>query len=127
QASAIAFRVITAVVPATLFTVALLGSFGLEELWEEEALPELRDNVSAPVVTIVDDAVTRVLEGSTGYWITIGAGLALFAMASIVDAVTRTLNRIHEVEDSRSLVERAANAALIGAVTGILLLLSVAI
>jgi membrane protein len=127
QASAISFRVLVAVIPTTLFVIAVLGAIGLEEAWQTEAGPEVRANVSASVYSVIDDAVTRVLEGQNLYWITIGAVLAIFAMASIVDAVTRTLNRIHEVEDSRSLIERGANAVLIGAVTGLLLLAAIAV
>jgi membrane protein len=127
QASAIAFRIVVAVIPATLFVVAVLGALGLEELWRDEAAPELRENVSFPVFMVIDDAVTRVLGAQNTYWITIGAVLAIFAMASIVDAVTRTLNRIHDVEDSRPLLERLANAVAIGALSGVLLLAAIAV
>lgn len=127
QASAIALRVITALVPATLFTIALLGALGFESLWRDEALPELRENVSASMYTIIDDAVMRVLRDANAYWVTVGGVLAVLAMASIVDAVTRTLNRIHEAEESRSLVDRYSNAILIGAATGILLIAAIAV
>jgi membrane protein len=127
QVSAISFRVVVAILPATLFVIAVLGVLQLEDLWREEALPELRDNVSGPVYTIVDDAVSRVLERETTYWVTIGAVLAVFSMASIVDAVTRTLNRIHGINDERSFLDRTTNAAAIGTVTGILLLTAIAV
>jgi membrane protein len=127
QVSAISFRVVIAILPVTLFVVALLGALQLEDLWREEALPELRENVSTPVYTIVDDAVSRVLERETTYWVTIGAVLAVFSMASIVDAVTRTLNRIHGIDDERSFLDRTTNAAAIGTATGILLLVGIAI
>lgn len=126
QASAISFRVLVALIPATLFVIAVLGALQLDELWRQEAAPELRENVSGPVYAVIDDAVSRVLEGQTGYWITIGAVLAIGAMASVVDAVTRTLNRIHDAEETRSVVERAANAVAIGALTGLLLLAAIA-
>lgn len=127
QASAISFRVIVAVIPTTLFVIAVLGAVGLEELWNEEAAPEVRENVSVSVFMVIDDAVDRVLKAQNTYWITIGAVLAIAAMASIVDAVTRTLNRIHDVEDSRSLLERAANAVAIGALSGLALLTAIAV
>jgi membrane protein len=127
QVSAISFRVVVAILPATLFVIAVLGALQLEDLWREEALPELRENVSAPVYTIVDDAVSRVLERETAYWVTIGGLLAVFSMASIVDAVTRALNRIHGIEDQRSFLDRTTNAAAIGTVTGLLLLAAIAV
>lgn len=126
MASAISFRVISASIPAILFVVAALGALQLEQLWEDEAVPALRDAVSPAVFDVIDDAVTRVFERETTYWVTIGAVLALFGMASIVDAVTNTLNRIHEVEESRHWAERVLNTALIGAAVGLLLLAAVA-
>jgi len=119
--SAISFRAFLATIPTTLCVIAVLGSLQLEELWRREAAPEVRDSVSGPVFTIVDDAVTRVLESQGFFWITIGALLAIAAMASVVDAVTRTLNRIHDAEETRSTLERLANAALIGTASGLLI------
>lgn len=94
----------------------------MEELWQE-----LRDNVSQPVFEVINDAVTRVIERETKFWMRIGAVIAIFGVASIVDAVTRTLNRIHEVRDSRRFVERAANAVLIGVASGIMVLAAIAV
>jgi membrane protein len=127
QASAISFRVVVALIPTTLFVIAVLGALQLDELWYDEAAPEVRENVSLSVFMVIDDAVGRVLEAQNTYWITIGAVLAIGAMASIVDAVTRTLNRIHDVEDSRSLFERGANAIVIGALSGLALLAAIAV
>lgn len=126
QASAISFRVLVAIVPVSLFVIAVLGAIDLKELWRQEALPELRQNVSPHVVQILDDAVIRVMESENTYWITIGALVAVFSLASIVDAVTRTLNRIHDVEDERSLLERWLNAAAIGTLTGLLFVMALA-
>lgn len=127
QASAISFRVVVASIPTLLFLIGVLGALQLEELWRDEAAPELRENVSQPVYQLVDDAVTRVLQGQQGYWITIGAVVAIAGMASIVDAVTRTLNRIHEVEETRSLLDRAGNAVAVGVLSGLLLLAAIAV
>ena len=124
--SAISFRIVLATIPTTLFVIALLGAFGFEELWRQDLAPEVRDNTSAAAFTVIDDAVTRVLEGQNLFWITIGAALALVAMGSVVDAVTRTLNRIHDAEETRPFVERAANAIAIGALAGLLMLAALA-
>jgi membrane protein len=127
RASGIGFRVLVATIPATLFVIALLGSLGLEELWTEEAVPELRANVSAAVFVVIDSAVGRVLGSENQYWITIGGLVTLWSMASIVQGVTETLNRIHEVEDERSFLDRAVNAFAIGAASGILILAAIAV
>ncbi len=127
QASAIAFRVLLAAIPASLFLIGVLGALNLEELWRDQAAPEVRQNVSAPVYQLLDQVVTRVLEGQQVFWITIGALLAIAAMASIVDAVTRTLNRIYGAdEETRRLRDRALNAIAVGAVSGLLLLAAIA-
>lgn len=127
QASALSFRVLVAAIPASLFVIGVLGALQLEELWRDEAAPELRKNVSEPVYELVNDAVSRVLNGQQGFWITIGALLAIGGMASIIDAVTRTLNRIHGVTESRSLLERATNAVGVGVLSGLLLLAALAV
>lgn len=126
-ASAIAFRILVVTIPASLFLIGVLGAFQLEDLWRNEAAPELRQNVSQPVYELVNDVVIRVFEGQQPFWITIGALLAVVGMASVVDAVTRTLNRIHGAEESRTFVERAANAVAIGALTGVLVLAAIAV
>lgn len=127
HASAIAYRVLLVTIPALLFVTGLLGALQLEELWRDEAAPELRGSVSQPVFAVIDDAVSRVLEGGHVFWVTAGALLALAGMASVVDAVTRTLNRIHGRSESRPFRERALNAIAIGALAGALLLAAVAV
>jgi membrane protein len=126
RASAISFRVVLAAIPTTLFVIAVVGALQLDELWRREAAPEVRENVSGPLYAVIDDVVTRVLENQNVFWITIGAVLAIAAMASAVDAVTKTLNRIHEAEETRSIVERAANAVLIGTASGLLFVAALA-
>lgn len=126
-ASAISFRVIAAAIPATFFVIALLGALQVEELWQKQAVPEIRDNVSQPLFEVINDAVTRVIERETKFWMTIGAVIAIFGIASVVDAVTRTLNQIHEVHDSRRLLERAINSVLIGVASGTMLLGAIAV
>ena len=118
---------LTAVFVILLLVLALLGALQVEELWQEQAVPEIRDNVSQPVFEVINDAVTRVIERETGYWMTIGAVVAIFGVASIVDAVTKTLNRIHDVQDSRSWIERAANSGLIGVASAVMLLAAIAV
>ncbi len=121
-ASAIGFRAFVATIPMALFVIAVLGFLGLEEVWTDEVAPGLRENVSEAVFTVINDAVTRVLGSQNGYWLTIGAVAALVSMASIVEALTRTINRLHEVEDSRSIGDRATNSLAVGAAAGALVL-----
>lgn len=126
-ASAISFRALVATIPMALFVVAVLGFLGLEDVWSDEVAPGLRENVSEAVFTVIDDAVNRVLGGQNGYWLTIGAVAALISMASIVEAQTRTINRLHEVEDSRSILDRVTNSLAVGAAGGALVLAALAV
>jgi membrane protein len=127
RASGIAFRVLVATIPTTLFVIALLGFFGLEEVWTEQVAPGLRENVSEAVFTVIDSAVTRVLGNQNGYWLTVGALVALGSLASVAQALSRTLNRLYEVEDSRPLVDRVTNALGIGVAAAAIVLAALAL
>ena len=126
-ASGVAFRTLVATIPTALFAIAVLGFLGLEEVSTEQVAPGLRENVSESVFTVIDSAVTKVLGSQNGYWLTIGAVVALISLANIVQALSHTVNRIYEVEDSRSYRDRATNALGIGAASGAIVLAAIAI
>jgi uncharacterized BrkB/YihY/UPF0761 family membrane protein len=59
--SAIAFRVILALVPFLLFLFALMGYLHLEEIWRSDVAPELKKNVSG---TAFRRSATRLTRSS---------------------------------------------------------------
>ena len=129
QASAIAFRLFLALVPCVLFLLGLIGFLGLEEVWRDDVVPELRPGVSAAAFTVIDDAVTYVLTEQKAFWVTIGALIAVWQLSSIVRATGQTLNRLYGVEEheERSLWRSMVVSYVVGAAVGALLLLAIAV
>lgn len=101
-ASAIAFQILTAIVPLLLFAFALIGFLNLDDLWLKEIAPTVKQSVSPDVFRVISSAVDRVLHHKQGFWLTLGAGLTLWEVSGGVRAVMGVLDRIYEVEEDRT-------------------------
>ena len=64
-ASAIAYRALIALVPLSLLGLALLGVFGLEDVWTDTIAPVLKDHLTQPVATGIDLTVQQILKNDT--------------------------------------------------------------
>jgi uncharacterized BrkB/YihY/UPF0761 family membrane protein len=62
HAAAIAFRVLVALVPLALLSIALLGALGLEDTWHESIAPPIQDKLQPKVFDAVDFVVTQILQ-----------------------------------------------------------------
>ena len=113
-ASAIAFRAIVALVPLTLLGLALLGTFGLEEVWTDTIAPALRDHLTQPVFNGIDFTVQQIFATDKTPLIALGTALVIWDMTWAVNAVTAALNRIHEVQERRSKLRRILVASGLG-------------
>lgn len=102
HAAAIAFRLLVALVPLVLLAVSLLGALGLEDVWGDEIAPELQKRLQLQVFAGIDYVVDDILDNPTRGLIAFAAALLLWQIARGVRAVTRALNTIHGVEDTRS-------------------------
>ena len=121
-AGGIAFRVLLATVVGTLFITGALGFFGLEEVWSSDIAPDLRNSVSDAAFRVINDAVTYVLDNKSLFWVTIGAGIAIWQLSGVVRASGQTLNKIYDVEEKRSLAEEVWNSIKVAAAAAVLLL-----
>src|SRR5918912_1214627 len=81
-ASAMAFRVVLALIPFLLFLLALLGFLDLEEVWKSDVAPELKKNASDVAFKLVDDTVTEVLSQKQLWWLTAGLALTIWELSS---------------------------------------------
>ena len=113
-ASAIAFRAIVALVPLTLLGLALLGAFGLEDVWTNTVAPALKDHLTQPVFNGIDFTVKQIFSTDTTPLIALAMALVIWDMTWAVNVVTQALNRIHGVEERRSKVRRIAVAVGLG-------------
>ena len=113
-ASAIAFRAIVALVPLTLLGLALLGTFGLEDVWTDTIAPALRDHLTQPVFNGIDFTVQEIFATDKTPLIALATALVIWDMTWAVNAVTQALNRIHEVQERRSKLRRILIASGLG-------------
>ncbi len=126
-ASAISFQVFFALIPLLLFTLGLLGFLSLDEAWERDLAPEVKDNVSPAVFTVVDDTVREVLGGKHLFWVSIGAAIAVWEISGAMRAVMQVFNRIYDVEETRPFWRRMGISLALAAIAGVLLLATAAI
>lgn len=123
-ASAIAFKLLFAVIPLALFALGLLGGSGLEGVWTSEIAPQLRDATSAPAFQVINDSVRTVLSDRREFWITAGGLLAIWEMSGAMRAVMGVLDRVYESDGERSFVRRMTVSTALGAVVILLLLVA---
>lgn len=113
-ASAIAFRAIVALVPLTLLGLALLGAFGLEDVWTDTIAPALKGHLTQPVFNGIDFTVNQIFESDKTSLVALSTALVIWDMTWAVNVVTQALNRIHDVKERRSRPRRVAVAAGLG-------------
>jgi membrane protein len=102
HAAAIAFRLLVALVPLTLLGIALLGAFDFRDVWGDEVAPELERRLQLQVFAGLDYVINDILQNPSNGLILFATALLLWHTARGVRSVTRALNTIHEVEDTRS-------------------------
>src|SRR2546423_5319724 len=117
RASAIAFRVLAALVPFTLFVLALTGALSLDSLWTNDLAPNLAKHVSDSVFQIVDSTVQKVLTGRQLFWVTAGFALALWEASAAVRAIMVAFDAIFEVRRSRTLRDSIVTSLWLAAAT----------
>jgi membrane protein len=105
-ASAISFQILTAIIPFLLFVLALAGLLHLNDFWRDHVAPQVRANVSAPVFSVISDAVKNVFRGRQLLWATLGGGLALWQVSGAVRAVMGALGRIYGAQAERPFLRR---------------------
>ncbi len=126
-ASAISFQVLTALVPLLLFALGTLGFLGLTELWTQDVRPTVEENVSAAMLTVIDDTVRQVLGSARLFWVTAGAAIAIWQLSGAVRAAMAALDRVYGDEDDRSFWARYLRSVLIAIALAVLAFSAVAV
>jgi membrane protein len=101
-ASAIAFQILSAIVPFLLFGFGLLGFLHLEDVWGQDLAPELETAVSPTAFAFIDDTIRTALTEKQAFWVTLGFLIALWEVSGAVRAVMGALNRTYGIETRRS-------------------------
>ena len=131
RASAIAFQVLTAVVPFALFVTGAAGFLGLREVYSDDLAPKIQETVSAPAFSLINETLTEVLGGQHTFWATAGLALAIWQLSGAVRTVGASLDDVYGHEDERPWKERMVRslwmAALVIACIGGALLSTIAV
>lgn len=117
-ASAIAFRVLFAIVPFALFVVAMLGVFGAQDVWRDDLAPGLRDTVSPAVFSVLDDGVEKVFGSRVAFWATAGAVIAIWEVSGAIRAIMGALDGVYCAEERRSFRRRFLTSFALAAAVG---------
>lgn len=115
RASAIAFQVLTAIVPFALFLTGLAGFLGLDRVYADEVAPALQDRTSLPAFSLIDESVREILGSKQTFWATAGLALAIWQLSGAVRTVGSSLDDIYRIERSAPWARRLRTSIWIAA------------
>src|SRR3954465_8544662 len=124
-ASAIAYQIISALIPFALFTLGLFGLLGLKELWSAHLKPTIADHASREVVALADTSVRQVLEHKQTFWVTFGLALMLWERSAPMRATMAALDDIYHVRRRRAGPARYVTSVALAAAVVTLFLLAI--
>jgi membrane protein len=125
-ASAIAFKVLFAIIPLVLFGLGLAGGLGFDGRWTRDWAPKVKDAVSAPVFQVIDEAARRALSAEQTFWMTAGLLLAVWTISSATRAIMDAFDRIYGIRTERPFLERMIVSLALGLGVAVLLLAAAA-
>jgi membrane protein len=101
-ASAVARQTLVAAVGLALLLLGLLPVLGRQDLWFTHIAPQVRQRVLPEVFAGVNQTVEHVFASSSWGLVVLAALLAVWEVSGSVRAMIGSLNRIYEVEETRS-------------------------
>jgi membrane protein len=114
SASAIALRALVSLIPLTLLGLALLGAFGLQDVWTSHVAPTLKGHFTAPVYHAMDFSVKKIFKDDSAGLIAFAALLAIWDVSSCVRACMNAMTKIYNQRDDRSIWERFGISLALG-------------
>src|SRR3954466_3906240 len=94
-ASAIAFQVMTALIPMALLVLSVMGFLQMESVWTVHLAPQVKAQVSPQVFAVLDDVVRKTLGSKQGWWLTIGVVFTLWQAGGGGRAVMGALSSVY--------------------------------
>jgi membrane protein len=123
-ASAIAFQILTSLIPLALLVLAVAGLLGVDELWTDDLAPEFKAQVSKEVYAVADEVVRRTLGEEQGFWLTLGVVFTLWQVSGVARALMGVLADVYNHGDDRSFKERYLTSLALGSGVTVLLVLA---
>jgi len=125
-ASAIAYQVLSALIPFALFALALAGLLNLQSLWTDHLRPTVARDASPEVYALLNKTVTQVLDHGQTFWLTFGLIVVLWELGGAVRATMEALDDIFRVRKKRSRRDKYVTSTWLSAAVGALWLASLA-
>jgi membrane protein len=113
-ASAIAFQMLTSLIPLALLVLSIMGFLQLDEVWTRDLAPQVREQVSPNVFGVVDDVARHTLGSKQAWWLTAGLVFTLWQSSGVARAVMGALSRVYGHGDDRSFVRRYVTSFALG-------------
>ncbi|MCW2967366.1 MAG: ribonuclease [Solirubrobacteraceae bacterium] len=126
-ASAIAYQVLSALIPLALFALALAGILNLEGLWTHHLRPDLLKDTSTEVFNLVDKTVNQILRHKQTFWATFGLLVVLWELGGAVRATMEALDEIYAVKRKRTRTDKYVTSTWLAAAVGALWLATFAV
>lgn len=102
NASAIALRALVSLVPLTLLGFALLGAFGLEDVWRDQLAPAVEHHFTKTTYDAIDAGVLKIFAQQSPGLIAFAGLLSIWNVSRVVRACMVGLDNIYEQEETRS-------------------------
>lgn len=106
SASAIALRALVSFIPLTLLGLALLGEFGLQDIWKSHIAPALQAHFTPSVYRAMATSVQKVFSNDSAGLIAFAALLSIWDVSSAVRACMNAMTKIYGQREERSTWER---------------------
>ena len=113
-ASAIAFQVLTSLLPLALLVLSLMGFLNLDDVWTQDLAPQVKDQVSPEVFAVLDDVARRTLGSRQGWWLTLGVVFTLWQTSGAARAIMGALSRVYNAGEDRPFVRRYLTSFALG-------------
>jgi membrane protein len=126
-ASAIAFQVLTGLIPLALLVLSIMGFLHLESVWTDDLGPQFKAQVSKEVWAVADDVVHRTLGQEQLWWLTAGVVFTVWQLSGAVRAIMGVLSEIYNDGEDRSFKSRYATSIVLGTSVAALVLLAFAV
>ena len=124
-ASAIAFQVMTSLIPLALLVLSIMGSLHLETVWTHDLGPQFRAQVSKEVYAVGDDVVRRTLGQEQLWWLTAGLVVTVWQVSGAARAIMGVLSEVYNDGEDRSFKSRYVTSIALGIGVTVLVLAAV--
>ena len=126
SASAIAFQMLTALLPLTLLVLSIMGFLHLQSVWTDDLGPQFKAQVSKEVWAVADDVVHRTLGKEQLWWLTAGVVFTIWQLSGAVRAIMGVLSEIYNDGEDRSFRSRYTTSIVLAIAVATLVVLAFA-